>query len=175
MQYIIKTENGEAVGNPMSLENAIDCGLLPTVDGKGLVSSHSLDGTGYALYMHQTPAFNYDLMKERVETNPQFNPFMNCFVQSYELIERQFQSEDERQAALDMELNVKKAKIRNKRNELLLKSDYTQITDVPVDKAGWSVYRQSLRDVTKQESFSTGGVQWPMPPDLNTENPDLID
>lgn len=42
---------------------------------------------------------------------------------------------------------------RRRRNELLDSSDWTQMLDSPLDstkKAEWAVYRQALRDVTKQ-------------------------
>jgi len=46
--------------------------------------------------------------------------------------------------------------IREKRNRLLFESDWTQTTDVPIsetEKNKWKVYRQALRDITKQEKF----------------------
>lgn len=53
--------------------------------------------------------------------------------------------------------------IRQKRNELLVASDWTQVADAPVDKAVWATYRQELRDVTSQASFPNE-VTWPVPP-----------
>ena len=41
--------------------------------------------------------------------------------------------------------------LRNKRNVLLLESDWTQAVDSPLsdsDKAEWVTYRQALRDIT---------------------------
>ena len=32
----------------------------------------------------------------------------------------------------------------------LADTDWTQLTDSPVDKAAWATYRQGLRDLTKQ-------------------------
>jgi hypothetical protein len=43
--------------------------------------------------------------------------------------------------------------IREERNKLLKESDWTQVLDAPVDQQAWAVYRQSLRDITLQESF----------------------
>jgi hypothetical protein len=37
--------------------------------------------------------------------------------------------------------------IRNWRNAELVKTDWTQVADAPVDKAAWATYRQSLRDL----------------------------
>jgi hypothetical protein len=36
------------------------------------------------------------------------------------------------------------------RNAELLRTDWTQLADVPVDKAAWANYRQSLRDLPAQ-------------------------
>lgn len=38
-------------------------------------------------------------------------------------------------------------RVRNWRNVELIKSDWTQVQDSPVDKAAWATYRQSLRDL----------------------------
>lgn len=53
--------------------------------------------------------------------------------------------------------------VRQKRNQLLLASDWTQLPDAPVaTKAQWAEYRQALRDITEQpDPFS---VVWPSPP-----------
>lgn len=51
-------------------------------------------------------------------------------------------------------MNINEIEIRNLRNTLLLQSDYTQFVDSPVvNKEEWAVYRQELRDITKQERF----------------------
>jgi hypothetical protein len=38
-------------------------------------------------------------------------------------------------------------RIRKWRDTELLKSDWTQVEDAPVDKAAWATYRQALRDL----------------------------
>ena len=49
------------------------------------------------------------------------------------------------------------------RNELLVKSDWTQGADVPdAIKTPWATYRQSLRDITK--TATTAEVVWPTAP-----------
>jgi hypothetical protein len=48
---------------------------------------------------------------------------------------------------------AKAAEIRMLRNAQLAASDWTQVTDAPVDKAAWATYRQALRDVTNQAGF----------------------
>ena len=53
--------------------------------------------------------------------------------------------------------------IRTQRNQLLAESDWTQLADAPVDKTIWSVYRQSLRDISSQKGFPWD-VVWPEKP-----------
>ena len=53
--------------------------------------------------------------------------------------------------------------VRAERNAKLLKSDWTQVADAPVDKVVWATYRQALRDVTKQAGFPST-IDWPITP-----------
>jgi hypothetical protein len=52
---------------------------------------------------------------------------------------------------------------RLKRDGLLKKSDWTQVSDAPVDQSAWANYRQALRDLPEQEGFPQE-VVWPNPP-----------
>lgn len=54
--------------------------------------------------------------------------------------------------------------VRLKRNDLLMASDFTQVSDAPVDQAAWATYRQALRDIPEQEGFPDN-VTWPKEPD----------
>lgn len=40
-------------------------------------------------------------------------------------------------------------RMRSERNRLLAESDWTQLPDAKVDKEAWAIYRQQLRDATK--------------------------
>lgn len=53
--------------------------------------------------------------------------------------------------------------MRAQRNALLSASDWTQVADSPVDKNAWAVYRQALRDISKQAGFPWS-VEWPTQP-----------
>jgi hypothetical protein len=56
--------------------------------------------------------------------------------------------------------------IREKRNTLLLLSDWTQLSDSPLTaekKAEFVTYRQALRDISSQEGFPIN-VTWPQLP-----------
>lgn len=54
--------------------------------------------------------------------------------------------------------------IRMSRNKLLADTDWTQITDAPVNKDAWATYRQALRDITSQAGFPND-VTWPEKPE----------
>jgi hypothetical protein len=52
---------------------------------------------------------------------------------------------------------------RNKRNDLLSASDWTQLADASVDKTSWAQYRQALRDLPSQSGFPYS-ITWPVAP-----------
>ena len=55
--------------------------------------------------------------------------------------------------------------VRNKRNQLLSESDWTQVADAPVDATAWATYRQGLRDITDHASFpNLTDEDWPTAP-----------
>jgi len=60
-------------------------------------------------------------------------------------------------------------KLRFMRDDLLLKSDWTQVADAPVDKEAWQAYRQALRDLPSNYDTITNinDVEWPVPPQEN--------
>jgi hypothetical protein len=54
---------------------------------------------------------------------------------------------------------------RERRNELLSRTDWSQGTDVPqLIKDKWAPYRQALRDITTQTGFPEN-IQWPSQPE----------
>jgi hypothetical protein len=61
------------------------------------------------------------------------------------------------------------AAMRNKRDEALSKSDWSQLPDAPLSeeaKLQWKEYRQSLRDLPENSLTVTmlAGISWPTPP-----------
>ena len=56
--------------------------------------------------------------------------------------------------------------IRRKRNNLLANSDWTQLSDSPLDedtRSAWATYRQNLRDLT-DDIDENGEVEFPVKP-----------
>jgi len=63
-------------------------------------------------------------------------------------------------------LKSKSQDVRQKRNQLLADTDWTQMPDSPLDldgKAAWALYRETLRMVPEQADFPWN-VQWPPVP-----------
>lgn len=54
--------------------------------------------------------------------------------------------------------------IRNERNSLLQASDWTQVSDAPVDKSAWATYRQALRDLPANTTNPLNPT-WPVKPE----------
>jgi hypothetical protein len=52
---------------------------------------------------------------------------------------------------------------RAKRDDLLAASDWTQLSDAPVNGTSWATYRQALRDITAQSGFPQT-INWPDAP-----------
>jgi hypothetical protein len=51
----------------------------------------------------------------------------------------------------------------SQRNALLASSDWTQLSDVFIDKEAWAFYRQQLRDISDQPEYPFN-LQWPSAP-----------
>ena len=69
----------------------------------------------------------------------------------------------------DIDLGDPWPPIRAHRDELLAATDWTQLSDAPLDdtaKAAWATYRQSLRDIPQSQSGAAGylDIVWPDSP-----------
>jgi len=53
--------------------------------------------------------------------------------------------------------------VRQQRDDKLKATDWTQVSDAPVDKTVWATYRQALRDLTKEQGFPWE-ITWPTEP-----------
>ena len=53
-------------------------------------------------------------------------------------------------------------RFRSERNSLLLQSDWTQVSDAPVDASAWANYRQKLRDLP--DTVDINNILWPAKP-----------
>jgi hypothetical protein len=84
---------------------------------------------------------DHDLTTEKlVPADPHLHDGMCCIVDIEPL------TAEELQSRIDTQWTV----IRDRRNQLLINTDWTQLADTPVDKTKWATYRQELRDITTQ-------------------------
>ena len=90
----------------------------------------------YPLTVADRPSYN-NLTEDTVLNTP--TEVNGAWIQSYSVV---------RKSQEDAERNI-----REQRNFLLSESDWTQVSDSPVDKTVWATYRQELRDITVQEGF----------------------
>lgn len=58
---------------------------------------------------------------------------------------------------------AKAKEVRKDRDDKLAETDWTQVSDAPVNATAWSTYRQELRDITDQASFPYD-INWPTQP-----------
>ena len=89
-----------------------------------------------------------------VRENPRFKITLKGKVQLSE--EEELARDAEEQAWADGADDRAAAANRAKRNQLLADSDWTQMNDSPLTnelKTAWATYRQSLRDITADESW----------------------
>ena len=61
------------------------------------------------------------------------------------------------------QLEQEAEEVRTQRDALLAASDWTQVSDAPVDHQAWADYRQALRDLPQQAGFPTE-ITWPQKP-----------
>jgi len=90
----------------------------------------------YPCTVAKKPDYN-NLTEDTVLNTP--TEVNGAWIQSYSVV---------RKSQEDAERNI-----REQRNFLLSESDWTQVSDSPVDKTVWATYRQELRDITVQEGF----------------------
>lgn len=96
----------------------------------------------------------YDRKTQVVELNSQPTQINGVWTLSWSVIA--LTAEQQSQVTSD-----EATSIRNKRNELLSNSDWTQGKDIPENiSSAWAVYRQALRDIPEQQGFPWN-VQWP--------------
>lgn len=101
-----------------------------------------------------------------VNTWKEYNPLTEKLVSASPYIEGEWVYtivvEPLLQEEIDINTEIQWKKIRTQRDALLQSSDWTQLSDVPLDaetKQLWVVYRQQLRDVTSQTD--PYNIVWP--------------
>lgn len=102
-----------------------------------------------------TSAPPYNEQTQRVEeVNPTFDG--STWSEAWQIIALTPEQQQQKTEA-------KAYEVRQERDKLLEKCDWTQLPDTPVDPAAWTTYRQDLRNVPQQAGFPWN-VTWPTPP-----------
>jgi len=95
----------------------------------------------------------------------QYGRYVAPYVRQWEAEKARQKAEEE--AEWNRPENVE-ARARERRNELLAETDYMLMPDYPltdVQREAWTAYRQSLRDVSRQEGWPLN-IVWPEMPSV---------
>jgi len=104
--------------------------------------------------VHQVDPPTFDHTKNLIEADPVNDG--GVWTQAWTVV-------DASQAEINARTADKARVERSERNQLLSASDWTQLSDAPVDTAAWASYRQELRDITLQAGFPWE-ITWPEEP-----------
>jgi hypothetical protein len=80
-----------------------------------------------------------------------------------DIVERAYPVLNKTEEEIQQSLDNKIIEVRWSRAQKLKDSDWTQLQDATADKDAWAVYRQALRDISKQEGYPWD-VTWPKEP-----------
>lgn len=125
----------------------------PNVSFPRLVSDDILAQYGVFL-VQQTNKPNFDEKTQKVEeTSPTYTN--GTWIQTWVVTNKSSDEIAEHQI-------YKSKQLRAMRNDLLSRSDWTQVADAPVDQQAWATYRQALRDLPDAPGFPD--IDLPRPP-----------
>jgi hypothetical protein len=108
----------------------------------------------YSVVLSDPPEYDQSISRPELSNTPIFSD--GVWTLGWDIVQR---SDEE----IADELANKKRNIRLERDALLVKTDWSQLSDSPLtdgQKQTYAVYRQSLRDITDQATFPDS-VEWP--------------
>ena len=145
---------------------------IRTQDGQVMFESEfrqHIKQNGGGTWETTTPEILASLGASVVLEGPQTSPtrYQTAFRDGVQEIDGQWYT---KYSVADMDDEAKTAKdaeqaksVRTQRDEKLKATDWTQVSDAPVDKIVWATYRQALRDLTKESGFPWD-MAWPTEP-----------
>ena len=145
---------------------------IRTQDGQVMFESEfrqHIKQNGGGTWETTTPQILASLGASVVLEGPQASPtrYQTTFRDGVQEIDGQWFT---KYSVADMDDEAKTAKdaeqaksVRTTRDEKLKATDWTQVSDAPVDKIVWATYRQALRDLTKESGFPWD-MAWPTEP-----------
>jgi len=151
---LIQLENGLPVNNPIKDSNFRM--LFPNTSYPKVLTPEIVEGTGYGVYK-QSEKPSAEKYKNVVEQTP-VQDSDGYWVQTWSLVDMDTQEKADADA-------VQASIIRAARELKLQSSDWTQVSDAPVDASAWATYRQALRDITDHANFPyLEDADWPTKP-----------
>jgi hypothetical protein len=148
MTLFIQLENGQPINYAVTEDNFR--ALFPNTSFSWPFVAEEVEPLGFGLYDFSNQP-DLGTFEKAVEVAPAKNEH-NIWRQTW-VVEPM--NEEEVVARTEQEW----ANVRNQRNFYLIRSDWTQLSDAPVDAAAWATYRQALRDITTQsDPFN---IVWP--------------
>ena len=170
---LIKLDNGQPVGNPITLENFLL--LYPSTSFPGYLDASITEPLGFGIYSYSKIPDDFNKATHKpIEATPVRNGEEGVWYQKWEVVP--LNAEEKERVDKKQRMDV-----LGQRNSMLLFSDWTQLPDVKLTdekKAEWLAYRQQLRDLPQSEGFDVWNVTWPVPPipqeDENQAPPNVI-
>jgi len=154
MTMFIQLVDGQPVGHAVIMQNFR--ALFPDISFSWPFVPEDIEPLGFGLYDFSNQP-DLDTFEKAVEVAPVKDEY-GIWRQTWAV---EPMTEEEVAARTEQEWNG----VRGKRGFLLLRSDWTQLSDAPLtntETANWSSYRQALRDITTQsDPFN---ILWPVPP-----------
>lgn len=154
MTMFIQLVDGQPVGHAVIMQNFR--ALFPDTSFSWPFVPEDIEPLGFGLYDFSNQP-DFGIFEKAVEVAPVKDEY-GIWRQTWAV---EPMTEEEVAARTEQEWN----NVRGKRGFLLLRSDWTQLSDAPLtntETANWSSYRQALRDITTQsDPFN---ILWPVPP-----------
>ncbi len=147
-----KTENGYLVKFPYSLTELYS--QNPNVSFPSHPSDDILNSYGVYRVVETKPRPQFNRYTQKLKTTG-FITFIDSKYIEIEYVVVSLEENEIQQIRSNLESDI-----REKRNRLLLETDWSQLQDAPVDKEKYATYRQQLRDITNQTDFPYT-VEWP--------------
>lgn len=156
MTMFIKLESGRPVGFAVTEDNLRQ--LFPDHTFPRIFTPKDVAPLGFGMYeWTQVPEPGFPMRP--LEITPTLRED-GIYYQTWTVVEM---SDEEKAAATE----AQSTKVKNERNLLLYRCDWTQLADSPLtdaERAAWASYRQTLRDLPQQAGFPWS-VEWPVQPE----------
>jgi hypothetical protein len=148
MTLFIQLENGQPINHAVTEANFR--ALFPNTNFSWPFVAEEVEPLGFGLYDFSNQP-DLDTFEKAVEVAPVKN--------EYGIWRQTWAVEPMTEEEVAVRTEQEWANVRNQRNFHLLRTDWTQLPDAPVDTATWATYRQALRDITEQpDPFN---IVWP--------------